>query len=261
MSTGQAIRLRAAMKPLSTLRQPGGQRRCRHQAPGRRRCASGPTPAPSPPPAVVAEQMVAWVLAAEMARMFGGDTVARLHRGGGGVPAPPRRVLVATLWLVGMMGAGKSTVGPLVAERLGRPFVDLDEAVAAAAGRSIPAMFAAEGEAGFRRREAAALAATAGTRGGGGLRRGHRGGPGQRGACMRRSGMVAWLAAPAAVLADRVGDGAGRPLAARAEPTVAARLAAREAAYAAAAHCRVETAGRTPEEVAEEVVRRWSESG
>ena len=80
-------------------------------------------------------------------------------------------------------------------------------------------------------------------------------------ALMRRTGMVAWLAAPAAVLAARVGDGAGRPLAGETGTEVAALLASREAAYAAAAHWRVETAGRTPAEIAEEVVRRWSESG
>jgi shikimate kinase len=72
--------------------------------------------------------------------------------------------------------------------------------------------------------------------------------------------MVAWLEAPAAVLAERVGEGAGRPLLREEAGAVVARLlASREAAYAAAAHCRVETAGRTPEEVAKEVVERWSE--
>lgn len=166
---------------------------------------------------------------------------------------------MATLWLIGMMGVGKSTVGPLVAARLGRPFIDLDEVIAAEAGRSIPAVFAAEGEAGFRRREAAVLAATAESEAvvacGGGIvvdpanvvR-------------LRRSGLVAWLAAPAAVLAGRVKDGAGRPLAGKGGGELAARLAEREPAYAAAAHCRVETAGRTAEEVAEEVVRLWNSS-
>jgi shikimate kinase len=167
---------------------------------------------------------------------------------------------VATLWLVGMMGAGKSTVGPLVARRLGRGFVDLDEAVAAAAGRSIQAVFATEGEAGFRRREAAVLADAAGLEVvvacGGGIVVDP-----ANVALMRRTGRVAWLAAPAEVLEARVGDGAGRPLAGEAGAEVAARLASREAAYAAAAHWRVEVAGRTPADVAEEVVRRWSESG
>ncbi len=166
---------------------------------------------------------------------------------------------MATLWLVGMMGAGKSTVGPLVAERLGCGFVDLDEAVAAAAGRSVPEVFAAEGEAGFRRREAAALAEVAGRAAvvacGGGVVVDP-----ANVALMRRTGTVAWLTAPAVVLAARVEDGSGRPLAGAGGAALAARLASREAAYAAAAHWRVETAERAPADIAEEVVRRWSES-
>ena len=56
--------------------------------------------------------------------------------------------------LVGMPSSGKTTLGRLLAEKLGRTFVDLDEEIVRAAGRSIPDLFAAEGEAGFRRREA-----------------------------------------------------------------------------------------------------------
>lgn len=55
------------------------------------------------------------------------------------------------------MGVGKSTVGRILAELLGRPFVDLDHAVEAAAGRGIAELFATEGEAGFRAREHVAL--------------------------------------------------------------------------------------------------------
>ena len=166
---------------------------------------------------------------------------------------------MATLWRVGMMGAGKSTVGLLVAEHLGRPFVDLDEVVAAAAGASIPDVFRVEGEAGFRRREAAALAGIAGSEavvacGGGTVVD-----PGNV-ALLRRTGIVAWLAAPVAVLAERVGDGMERPLAGAGEAALQALASSREAAYARAAHCRIETGGRSPEEVAEEVMRRWSES-
>ena len=63
------------------------------------------------------------------------------------------------IYLTGFMGSGKSTVGPLVGARLGRRFLDLDDLIAERAGRAIPAIFEAEGEAGFRRREADALRA------------------------------------------------------------------------------------------------------
>ncbi len=55
------------------------------------------------------------------------------------------------------MGSGKSTLAGLAAARLGRQFYDLDEIVVQSAGRSIPEIFAAEGEAGFRSRELAAM--------------------------------------------------------------------------------------------------------
>jgi shikimate kinase len=58
--------------------------------------------------------------------------------------------------LVGLMGAGKSTVGKLLAERLGYDFVDLDAEVEAIAGRSIPEIFEAGGETRFRELEAQA---------------------------------------------------------------------------------------------------------
>lgn len=67
--------------------------------------------------------------------------------------------MIPPLLLAGMPGAGKTTVGRAVAARLGRPFIDLDDVIAAEAGLSIAAIFALEGEAGFRRREAAAVAA------------------------------------------------------------------------------------------------------
>jgi shikimate kinase len=63
--------------------------------------------------------------------------------------------------LTGFMGSGKSTVGPLLADRLGWKFVDADETIAAEAGCAIPQIFAREGEARFRERERAAIAALA----------------------------------------------------------------------------------------------------
>ena len=55
--------------------------------------------------------------------------------------------------LIGMMGCGKSTVGRLLAERMRLPLIDLDEEIARAAGKTIPEIFAQEGEAGFRKRD------------------------------------------------------------------------------------------------------------
>lgn len=59
--------------------------------------------------------------------------------------------------LIGMPGCGKSTVGRLLAEKLGKTFVDSDEELVKTFGMEIPAIFAAEGEAGFREKETAVL--------------------------------------------------------------------------------------------------------
>jgi shikimate kinase len=69
------------------------------------------------------------------------------------VPAtPPRRIV-----LTGFMGSGKSTVGPLLAGRLGWSFVDADDVIEAEAGIPIAKLFAQHGEAAFRDREHAAI--------------------------------------------------------------------------------------------------------
>jgi shikimate kinase len=62
-----------------------------------------------------------------------------------------------SLFLIGMMGAGKTTVGRLLARELRFDFVDADRELEARSGVPIPTIFSVEGEAGFRRREAALL--------------------------------------------------------------------------------------------------------
>ncbi len=62
--------------------------------------------------------------------------------------AVPRNVV-----LVGFMGCGKSTVGRMLGDRLGRPFIDLDQEIEARADCTIAQVFAEHGEAGFRRLE------------------------------------------------------------------------------------------------------------
>ncbi len=133
------------------------------------------------------------------------------------------------LALAGFMGTGKSTVGRAVAARVGLPFVDLDDVVAADAGRGIPEIFAEEGEAGFRVREAASLARVAAgppvvlALGGGTLHQ-------PRAVAALTGWAVVVLHAPLEVVAARLGEGGGRPLA----PHAAALFEARAAGYRAA---------------------------
>ena len=70
-------------------------------------------------------------------------------------PSQPlgERLQGTNLYLVGMMGCGKSTVGPLLAKALGYRFLDADAVISEAAGCSIPEIFARDGEEGFRRLE------------------------------------------------------------------------------------------------------------
>jgi shikimate kinase len=130
--------------------------------------------------------------------------------------------------LVGMMGAGKTTVGRGLARRLRRPFHDSDEEIYARTGSTVPEIFAARGEAAFRAEERAVLAAALASgvpsvvavAGGAVLD------PDSR----RRigaAGAVIWLRARPATLARRVGAGAGRPLLAHDPAGALARLDAR----------------------------------
>ena len=73
---------------------------------------------------------------------------------GRGLPAAPIRRIVLT----GFMGSGKTTVGPLVAARLGWRFIDVDDVIVAETGMAITEFFARHGEAAFRERERATIA-------------------------------------------------------------------------------------------------------
>lgn len=166
--------------------------------------------------------------------------------------------------LVGLMGSGKSSVGRILAETLDRPFIDTDQAVEHEAGVSVAELFAREGEAAFRDREAAAVADAAGrpgqviATGGGAVLR-----PENR-AALRRCGLVFWLDAPPEELLRRaVGQGVEqRPLLAGPDPLERLRSLARNRAeaYAAAAHYRLDTAGRGARAVAEEILAILKES-
>lgn len=157
--------------------------------------------------------------------------------------------------LTGFMGAGKSSVGTLVAERLTLPFVDLDRLIEEREGALVPDLFTARGEAGFRDAETAALTAVlAGPPaviacGGGVVLRD------ENRAALRERATVVYLAVTAEEALARIGDAAGRPLlagdAARLAPSI---LGARLSLYRASADVTVDTAGRNIEQVAAEVL-------
>jgi shikimate kinase len=114
--------------------------------------------------------------------------------------------------LVGPMGSGKSHVGGLLAAQLGLDFVDLDASIETEAGMPISAIFASEGEAGFRARESWALAEALArdgqviaTGGGAVLDAGNR-------AAMRARGHVVYLQVEAGEQLRRIGGDNGRPL-------------------------------------------------
>ncbi|SDF41328.1 shikimate kinase AroL [Desulfovibrio legallii] len=153
------------------------------------------------------------------------------------------------VFLVGARASGKTTVGRVLARRLGLPFVDTDAAVAASTGKTVAEIVAAEGWPGFRRRESAALRAAAAAHPGG-VVVATGGGmvlAAENRAYMRAQGVVLYLEAPAALLAARL---ACDPQAAQ-RPSLTGLDAAQEAArvlaeraplYAAAAHHRLDAA-------------------
>ncbi len=135
--------------------------------------------------------------------------------------------------LVGMMGAGKSTIGRRLAARLNLPFVDADTEIEAAAGMTIPEIFEAHGEPHFRDGEARVIARLL-ENGPGVLATG--GGSFMREETRRRIGEKAvsiWLRADPDVIMRRVRRRADRPLLQTADPaaTVTRLLGEREPVY------------------------------
>jgi shikimate kinase/3-dehydroquinate synthase len=159
--------------------------------------------------------------------------------------------------LTGFMGTGKSAVGERVARQLGRRLVDMDAEIEARAGKSIPRIFAEEGEASFRKLEATLCRELSRERGlvvatGGGALVD----PDSR-RCMMASGTVICLTASPARILERVARSGGpeRPLLDVPDPRaeVERLLEARRAAYAAIPW-QLDTGQLSVEQVAERVV-------
>jgi len=118
------------------------------------------------------------------------------------------------IYLVGFMASGKTTVGRALAERLGSEFIDTDTLIEERTGLTVAALFAAQGEAEFRRIETQVLAGVSrregvvvATGGGAVLDLGNQ----ER---LRSTGLVLWLRCPFAIIESRISrQGGTRPLA------------------------------------------------
>lgn len=166
------------------------------------------------------------------------------------------------IFLIGYRGTGKTTVGRLVAERLGIEAIDADEEIEHRAGKTIAAIFADDGEESFRNLEAQVIADLCRrtrlvvTPGGGAVLR-----EATRDA-MRTAGPVVWLTASVDTIADRLANdattGNRRPnlTAAGGRAEIEAVLAERKPIYQACATLVVDTEGKTPAEVADQIIAR-----
>ena len=171
-------------------------------------------------------------------------------------PTLKQRLAGRSLYLVGMMGSGKTSTGRPLAERLGYGFVDADAVIEQAAGCSIPEIFERDGEAGFRSLESQVLSAISQRHslvvatGGGVVTQPENWG-------LLHSGIVIWLdVVPEQLLQRLKADSTVRPLLQTADPEVALNtlLNERRPLYAEA-DLTVVINDETPEAVADGILQ------
>lgn len=168
-----------------------------------------------------------------------------------------------SLWLIGMMGSGKTVVGERVAALTGVPFVDTDRLIELDSRQTVAEIWETSGEEAFRSLECAVIArivarevkSVVATGGGAILAERNR-------EAMKQSGLVIWLTAGVGVLHQRLAIDRTRPL--LEAPDITARLTAlldeRRPWYTQVADHEIDTTGKSPEEVAGEVVDLWNAS-
>ncbi len=162
------------------------------------------------------------------------------------------------LILIGFMGAGKTSVGQAIAEKLGWPLLDTDQMIEEAAGMTITRIFAEQGETAFRETETAVLkqllqeASEAVVSVGGGLplREENR-------RLLGMMGQVVFLQVKPETVLDRLKGNTTRPLLSgdHVEERVQELLAYRNPIYREAAHLAVDVDGKEVSRIAEEIIR------
>ena len=161
------------------------------------------------------------------------------------------------IFLIGLMGAGKTTIGRMLARRLGKEFIDADHEIEERTGARVGLIFEIEGESGFRDREARLLdeltsrsGIVLATGGGAILAQDNR----ER---LRSRGFVVYLRAPVVQLIERTRRDRGRPLLQTDDraATLTALYAARDPLYADTADLIVETDDRTVRHVVNRIFR------
>ena len=164
----------------------------------------------------------------------------------------------ANLVLTGFMGVGKTTIGRMCAQRLNYEFVDTDALLEMRSNASISQLFAEKGETEFRKMESHIVAEVAAREkhvvscgGGVPLLQANR-------QALRETGLVILLTAPVETLLERIGSATHRPLLQAPEETrqerIQSLLEAREAAYKAIAHCKIDTSRYTMPQVVEHII-------
>jgi shikimate kinase len=162
---------------------------------------------------------------------------------------------VRHIFLIGMMGSGKSRVGSLLAKRLTYTFIDLDRQIEITAGKSIPEIFGEDGESAFRELETRVAkdtdlskSAVIATGGGFPLKEANR-------IWMRQQGDIVWLKADPRTILERIQD-EDRPLLPKPVTTekIEAILKDRLPVYEKA-HLQLDTDQRDPNEIAEQIAK------
>lgn len=169
----------------------------------------------------------------------------------------PERKKFKNIFLVGFMGAGKTTVGRLLARKLGWRYCDADKVIETKAGKTVSEIFSSHGELHFRDLESETLYSLAGktkqviaTGGGAVMREENR-------EAMKKGGVTIYLKAPMSVIWERVRHSKTRPLLNVDNPYDAAEeLLRKRAPSYETADMTIDTESLTPEEAASEIMKR-----